>query len=214
MSDNTNQNSTDNTPPAKAENKGQPLLKIEDVPKEIRAYALDKTTPKDDNGQPIKGKAPPVIPAKENGSYYGKVISNTDKYLVQLTGQANDKQWLVVHEKEKIALQGAPLQKMDEGKRLNNAGVQIHYTGDKAKAYPWSPKDKGEAAKTITKDAFVEQAKLYAQENIKNANQRTAFVKHLEGMADKAFPDKAKNQQKEQSPAERPDKAPNKGQER
>lgn len=201
---------TPTSAPAGKKTSDKPLLKVEDVPKEIRDYVLSKTAPAD------KSPAPAITAAKENGSYYGKVISNSDKYLVQLVGK--EKLWLIAHPKDKIELQNPKLQKMDAEKQLNNANIQIHYTGDKAKAYPWDAnkdKEKAPAPKALKQETLLEQAKQYAQENIKNAAQRTAFVKHMENVADKAFaPKEATRTQPEKTPAPAKAKTKSKDQER
>lgn len=175
----------DNTatnPSAKPEKKpDKPLLKIEDVPKEIRDFAVNKISPKDDLGNPRKdGKGKDIVAsittAKEGGSYYGQVVLNNEKFLVQVVGK--DKNFAIVHPKDKIELQGANLNKLDAEKRLNNQSIQIHYKGDKAKAYSWAVNK--EKTNELTPEKFIEQARQYAQNNIKNAGQRTTFINHLE----------------------------------
>ena len=112
----------------------------------------------------------------------------------------------MVHHKDDVALQGASLALLDAKKTMNGTNVQVHYTGDKAKAYHWSDKSKLTAdiskvsaipakdapEKTPVKEAmkaedFMKQAADYAKENIKNTNQREAFLKHLGNVTEQAF---------------------------
>ncbi len=174
------------------------LHKIEEVPKEVRDYAINKLNPVDAAGERIKDAqgnniTARISTAKENGSYYGPVILNNEKFLVQAVGK--ERLSAVVHHKDDVALQGASLALLDAKKTMNGTNVQVHYTGDKAKAYHWS--DKSKQAADPAKDApekapqqapvkeamkaedFMKQAADYAKENIKNTNQREAFLKHL-----------------------------------
>ena len=188
------------------------LSKIEDVPKEIREYAVNKLNPKDAEGNRLRdgqGRkiSASVSVAKENGSYYGPVILNNDKYLVQSVGK--DRLYAVVHPKDGLDLQGSTLRMLDSKRQLNNTNVQIHYTGDKAKVYPYSDKNREGADKPkeapapardeLKPDAFLAQAAQYAKQNIKNANQREAFMKHLGNVTEQAFnkpPETARAQSK------------------
>ena len=67
---------------------GDYLMKIEEVPKEVRDYAINKLSPKDADGNRLKDDAGKevragIAAAKENGSYYGPVVLNNDiEYLV------------------------------------------------------------------------------------------------------------------------------------
>ena len=116
---------------------GNYLHKIEEVPKEVRDYAINKLNPLDAAGERIKDAhgnniTARVSTAKENGSYYGPVILNNDKFIVQAVGK--DRISAVVHHKDDVALQGASLALLDAKKTMNGPSVQVHYTGDKAKA--------------------------------------------------------------------------------
>lgn len=181
---------------------GNYLHKIEEVPKEVRDYAINKLNPVDAAGERIKDAqgnniTARISTAKENGSYYGPVILNNDKFIVQAVGK--DRISAVVHHKDDVALQGASLALLDAKKTMNGTSVQVHYTGDKAKAYHWSDKSKQAAdpAKEATpkepvKEAmkpedFMKQAADYAKENSKNTNQREAFLKHLGNVTEQAF---------------------------
>jgi len=167
---------------------GEPLMKIGDVPAEIRAYAQNKLSPgKDDAGKDIRVN---IAVARENGSYYGPVVLNGENYIVQAVGKEHN--YAVVHPKENVALQGDLLNSLDANKKLNNFNIQIHYKGDQAKAYPFKPKEKeaateqaqhGKTSKDkphgMTPEEVLANAKEYAA-NIKNAGQRTTFLKHME----------------------------------
>lgn len=180
--------------------------KIEEVPKEVRDYAINKLNPVDAAGERLKDAqgnniTARISTAKENGSYYGPVILNNDKFIVQAVGK--ERLSAVVHHKEDVALQGASLAVLDAKKTMNGTNVQVHYTGEKAKAYPWADKSKQAAdpARDVpekvsqqapAKDAlkpedFMKQAADYAKENIKNTNQREAFLKHLGNVTEQAF---------------------------
>ena len=170
---------------------GNYLRKIEDVPKEIREYAINKLNPvdeignriKDDHGNPITAR---ISTAKENGSYYGPVILNNEKFIVQAVGK--ERLSAVVHNKDDVALQGASLALLDAKKTMNGTSIQIHYNGDKSKAYPWADKNKNAQAKEAIKaDDFINQAADYARKNIKNTNQREAFLKHLGNVTQQVF---------------------------
>lgn len=181
---------------------GNYLHKIEEVPKEVRDYAINKLNPVDAAGERIKDAqgnqiTARISTAKENGSYYGPVILNNEKFIVQAVGK--ERLSAVVHHKDDVALQGASLALLDAKKTMNGTSVQVHYTGDKAKAYHWSDKGKqvaGPAKETTAKEPakeamkpedFMKQAADYAKENIKNTNQREAFLKHLGNVTEQAF---------------------------
>jgi monoamine oxidase len=181
---------------------GDYLHKIEEVPKEVRDYAINKLNPVDAAGERIKDAqgnhiTARISTAKENGSYYGPVVLNNDKFIVQAVGK--DRISAIVHHKDDVALQGASLALLDAKKTMNGTNVQIHYTEDKAKAYHWSDKSKQvaesgndasvrEAARDAMKpEDFMQKAANYAKENIKNTNQREAFLKHLGNVTEQAF---------------------------
>jgi hypothetical protein len=193
---------------------GDYIMKIEEVPKEVRDYAINKISPKDADGniqKDEKGKEmrAGISTAKENGSYYGSVILNNDKFIVQAVGK--DRGYAVVHPKDKVELQGPTLATLDEQKRMNGFDVQIHYTGDRAKAYPYKAKEttaeQGEKAlaskakEAMTPETLIAKAQEYAAENIKNANQRTAFLKHMEAVTQQAFQRDTAPQQQASKPA-------------
>lgn len=179
---------------------GNYLHKIQEVPVEVRQYALNKLTPVDDAGEHIKDSSgnnitAKISTAKENGSYYGPIILTNEKYIVQAVGR--ERLSAVAHRREDVALQGASLALLESRGHLNKSSVQIHYTGDKAKGYPWADKYKPiaepskEAAEpvkeTMKAEDFMKKATDYAKENIKNTNQREAFLKHLGNVTEQAF---------------------------
>ncbi|MDR0576126.1 MAG: hypothetical protein LBI87_00950 [Candidatus Accumulibacter sp.] len=171
---------------------GNFIMRPDQVPAEIQAYVRDRlgydaegNPRKDEKGEEIK---PAVVPAKENGSYKGTIILNSESYIVQSVGK--EARTAVVHRKDDVELVGSKLKWRDENKKLHNADVQIYYNDDKAKAYPWDKnKTLGqEAAKgapekpALKPEAVLEKAQQYAADNIKNAKQREAFLKHMENM--------------------------------
>lgn len=192
---------------------GDFVMKPDLIPAEIQTFAKERlgrdaegNARKDDQGAEIK---PSVVPAKENGSYKGRIILNNDAYIVQAVGR--EEKTAVVHRKEDVELMGSKLKWRDENKKLHNADVQIHYSGDKAKAYPWD-KEKaiGEPAKEkaaekpiVTPEQLLAQAQQYAAENIKNGKQREAFLKHLENVTHQA----TAPQQQQRQPAPAPEQS-------
>jgi len=203
---------------------GAYLMQIDHVPAEVREYAVNKISPTDSSGNPLKDDAGKEVKAsisvaKENGSYYGPVILNNDKFIVQAVGKQRN--YAVVHPKDKVELQGSTLKMLDQKKQLNGFNVQIHYSGDKAKAYPFKPREataqqeqQAPAKEQMKPEELLAQAQEYAAKNIKNTNQRNAFMKHLEVVAKQAFdaPEQAAQQkttakpvQQKQRPAKQAD---------
>lgn len=181
---------------------GSYLHNIDLVPREVRDYALNKLNAtqhagnriQDSQGKPATAR---ISTAKENGSYYGSVILNNDNFIVQAVGR--ERLSAVVHHKIDVALQGASLAMLDAKKTMNGASIQVHYTGATAKAYPWADKaragheqdraapPKGQVKEPMKADEFMRQAADYARENIRNTNQREAFLKHLANVTEQAF---------------------------
>ena len=154
MNDRTASSTPAQSKSAPAKVAGNYIHKIEEVPKEVRDYAINKLNPVDAAGERIKDAqgnniTARISTAKENGSYYGPVILNNEKFLVQAVGK--ERLSAVVHHKDDVALQGASLALLDAKKTMNGTNVQVHYTGDKAKAYHWS--DKSKQAADPAKDA-------------------------------------------------------------
>ncbi|WP_281661198.1 KfrB domain-containing protein [Microvirgula aerodenitrificans] len=207
MNERTPNSSAEQRLPSKTKVIGDYLHRINEVPKEIRDYAINKLNPVDANGERINDtQGNPIMArvatAKENGSYYGPVILNNDRFIVQAVGK--DRLSAVIHHKNDIALQGSSLQLLDARKTMNGTNVQIHYTGEKAKAYPWQaeknrqaesekeapqqpPAKQAPAKPPIKAEDFLKQAAEYAKENIKNTNQREAFLKHLGNVTERVF---------------------------
>lgn len=185
---------TTQPPEPKKTKPGKYLTKIDEVPKEVRDYAINKLNPVDAAGNRIKNEegnevTASISAAKENGSYYGPVVLNNDKYLVQAVGK--ERLFAIVHEKQNIAFQGNALPALDAKKSLNGTSIQVHYTNDKAKAYPWTDKTQkaeGKEAvgeKTIKPDEFRQKAAEYAETSIKNPRQRQAFLDHMTKVVDR-----------------------------
>ncbi|MDR0564690.1 MAG: hypothetical protein LBG78_07145 [Azoarcus sp.] len=128
-----------------------------------------------------------IVTPKENGSYKGQVLLNSDVWLVQLVGKEGNT--AVVHQKKDIEFVGSSLIERNEHKKLNKADVQIHYKGEKARAYPWkkekelhtSPKETAKAT-PLTPETLAAAAKKYAETEIKNVKSRDAFLRHIEGL--------------------------------
>lgn len=214
---------------------GNYLFKQDEIPVEVKAF-INNRLGNDANGNPITNdKNEPakinIFPAKEGGTYKGTVILNNADFVVQSVGTG---QTAVVHRKSDVELQGKPLQNRDQSNSLHGADIQVFYTKDKAKAYPWnkekdlekksepglgekpkpaqevSPELKAAYQKQAVNDVLA-KALEYAEQNIKNTNQRTAFIKHINAAvgAEKTTehsseaPEKAQAQDQQQAPAER-----------
>lgn len=146
-----------------------------EIPKEISALVESKL-----------GKGAEAHPAREDGSYKGRVLLNSDQYLVQSVGAEGRS--AVVHRKGDVELQGSNLKWRDENKRMGSVDVQVHYDGDKGKVYPWDRER--EAA-----DRLKARAESYAK-GISDPKEREAFVGHM-----KAMLDKPREQQRASEPA-------------
>ncbi|PLZ00426.1 hypothetical protein CY652_21410 [Burkholderia sp. WAC0059] len=69
---------------------------------------------------------------RENGLYKGEVF-NTDRYLVQEVATRS----VVFHDKQTMEFVDSRLKWCNESQRLNGAEVQVGYTGDQSKVYPY-----------------------------------------------------------------------------
>lgn len=168
-----------------AKKPGEYLIKHEDIPPAVSKLMRDKM-----------GEGSEVHPAKENGTYKGKVIFTNEHFVGQAVGREG--KMAIVHRKADVEMQGNELKWRMENNRLNNAGVQVFYNGDKGKAYPFNLEKQQDAAQrehgsqaqakqpTLTAEKVMEQATKYAAENIKNAKQREAFLKHLSAATEQA----------------------------
>lgn len=100
---------------------GNPLFDFREVPMEIRAAAQQRF------GADVRMGAP-----RENGLYKGEVF-NTDRYLVQEVATRS----VVFHDKQTMEFVDSRLKWCNENQRLNGAEVQVGYTGDQSKVYPY-----------------------------------------------------------------------------
>ena len=195
---------------------GDPITDIRNVPKEIRDTAIVRAAPKNHKGEILKDdsgkpKLPQLLSAKENGSYRGPVILNSDKYLVQAVGQRND--FLILHEKGNLQLQGKVLPKLDAEKQMNGFNVQVHYSGAEARAYPYSPEKDAEKRQqtraeqpSLTKEELSKQAQAYAQ-TIKNAKSREAFLNHISQLSSHSFQQPSKQAHVHKQEQKQPERA-------
>jgi hypothetical protein len=100
---------------------GNPLFDFKEVPMEIRAAAQQRF------GADVRMGVP-----RENGLYKGEVF-NTDRYLVQEVATRS----IVFHDKQNMEFVDSRLKWCNENQRLNGAEVQVGYTGDQSKVYPY-----------------------------------------------------------------------------
>lgn len=165
-----------------------------EIPQEIRTSIAGKI-----------GAEAEVFPAKENGSYKGPVVHADKDFVVQAVGK--NQQTAVVHRRADVEMMGASLKGRDANNDLENRNIQVHYRGEQAKAYPWDAQkeqqqraarasDRTAERGASTANKVMSEAEKYASENIKNAKQREAFLKHLGNVTQQAF-----------QPQQRPEKA-------
>jgi putative DNA primase/helicase len=102
---------------------GSANFEIKEVPSEIKNASIQRF------GKP--GVEMNVTAARANGSYRGEVMA-TDKYLAQKVGDKS----IVIHQKNDIELVSQKHQWMAKENKLGGSDLQIHYDGEKAKAYP------------------------------------------------------------------------------
>jgi hypothetical protein len=166
---------------------GEYVMDHKEIPKEISAYVTEKL-----------GKDASVHPARVDGGYKGKVLLNTDQYLVQSVGREGKS--AVLHRKEDLEIKGSNLVWRDENKRLGSVDVQIHYDGGKAKMYAWNREREDQLR-------FLNKAQEFAK-TITSDKERGVFLKHLKNFAgqdrseaDKAAPRADKVQEKATSRA-------------
>ncbi|NGM80168.1 hypothetical protein [Burkholderia multivorans] len=100
---------------------GNPLFDFKEVPMEIRAAAQQRF------GADVRMGVP-----RENGLYKGEVF-NTDRYLVQEVATRS----VVFHDKQNMEFVDSRLKWCNENQRLNGAEVQVGYTGNQSKVYPY-----------------------------------------------------------------------------
>jgi len=108
--------------PAESSRKvGNALFDFRVVPPEIKAAAQQRF------GADIRMGVP-----RENGLYKGEVF-NTDRYLVQEVATRS----VVFHDKQNMEFVDSRLKWCNENQRLNGADVQVGYTGDQPKVFPY-----------------------------------------------------------------------------
>jgi putative DNA primase/helicase len=161
---------------------GRYVIDHKEIPKEILAFV----------GQKL-GKDASVNPAREGGGYKGKVLLNSGDYLVQAVGR--DGGSAVVHRKADLTMVGSNLEWRNTNERLQAVDVQIHYTGDKAKVFPWNREREDQLR-------FMNRAKDYAQ-TIKSDTERGVFLKHLERFTGQG---KGSERSSEKAPARAPER--------
>lgn len=151
---------------------GAYVMDHKEIPKEISSFVAEKL-----------GKDASVHPAREGGGYKGKVLLNSDQYLVQSVGREGKS--AVVHRKDDLEIKGSNLAWRDQNKRLGSVDVQIHYDAGKAKMYAWNREREDQVR-------FVTKAQEFAK-TITSAKERGVFLKHLTTFAgqDRGEADKA-----------------------
>lgn len=142
--------------------------------------------------------APDLIPARQNGSYRGPVLMENNGYLVQSVGQDGNK--AIVHKKDNLTLEGDYLNQRAAAGKLRGTNLQIHYKDDKAQVYPL-------AEKKLAPETIMDKAQKYAAENIRNAKQREAFLKHLENVTQHKQPEQPDKAQKAAEQGKKAEKA-------
>ncbi|HBN8448260.1 TPA: hypothetical protein NI803_004603 [Pseudomonas aeruginosa] len=178
---------------SKAPTAGAYRMDAGNIPQEIRSSVADRL-----------GTEAEVFPAKENGSYKGPVIHADKGFVVQAVGK--NQQTAVVHQRADVEMMGASLKGRDANNDLVNRNIQVHYRGEHAKAYPWDAEKEQQqrAARTVEKQTergaatatrVMSEAEKYAAENIKNAKQREAFLRHLGNVTQQAFQPQQRQEQ-------------------
>ncbi|MCL4626058.1 hypothetical protein L0Z32_06465 [Burkholderia multivorans] len=170
---------------------GNPLFDFKEVPMEIRAAAQQRF------GADVRMGVP-----RENGLYKGEVF-NTDRYLVQEVATRS----VVFHDKQNMEFVDSRLKWCNENQRLNGAEVQVGYTGDQSKVYPYDrQRDQMEkVVRSLKKSA----AELGLGENFGNQldaarGKSWERVKAARGVALEEA--KARQAQRQPKPAEVPDR--------
>jgi len=102
---------------------GKPTMQLDQIP----SYVAEKVSAK------IEGAS--LAAARENGSYYGKVVYTDARHIGQVVGKAGTT--VVLHRREDMQMVGQQLAWRLEQKKLNGAEMRVHYNEGKAKAYPF-----------------------------------------------------------------------------
>ena len=148
---------------------GKQVMSPDAIPEGIKAAVADKL-----------GADARAAPAREGGGYKGKVIYANERYMVQAVGQKQEN--AVVHRKSDVEFVGQKLGWREQNGMLNGVNVQVHYNGDKAKAYVWNQEReqaaraaKSQEAQGPSKDQ-VEARKVEMAERAKNPNSEAAML--------------------------------------
>lgn len=148
---------------------GQQVMTPDAIPEGIKAAVADKL-----------GADARTAPAREGGGYKGKVIYANDRYMVQAVGQKQEN--AVVHRKSDVEFVGQKLGWREQKGLLNGVSVQVHYNGDKGKAYVWN-QEREQAARTAKAQEAQgpskqqgEARKVEMAERSKNPNAEAAVV--------------------------------------
>ena len=166
---------------SKTSYRGEYRMKPAEIPEGIHLSIADRL-----------GLEAEAFPAREKGSYKGPVIYADSDFIVQAVGK--NQQSAVVHRREDVKIVSATLRGRDANNDLENRNIQVHYQGDSANAYPWNPEKEQQARAAHAAAApdrniknVMDAATRYAGENIKNAKQRDAFMKHMDAVTKQAF---------------------------
>lgn len=118
-------------------------------------------------------------PAREGGSYKGKVLHVDQDYVVQAVGTTGKS--AVVHQRTDLKMVDQNVQWRSENERLGSTPIQVHYKGDDpqaGKVYRWD-RAREQAARAMWK------AETFAK-GIADPKERDAFLKNTQAMLQKA----------------------------
>jgi hypothetical protein len=119
---------------------GKPLFNIQDISEAVHDIALLRLETIDEADQYSNFVTTP----KQDESYYGTVILNTDDFIVLAIGK--NKSFAVIHRKKDLNILNKNLNFRSDNNKLNNVNIQIHYNKNKAKVYPWAKKSQATIA--------------------------------------------------------------------
>lgn len=140
---------------------GKQVMTPDAIPEGIKAAVADKL-----------GADARTAPAREGGGYKGKVIYANDRYMVQAVGQKQEN--AVVHRKSDVEFVGQKLGWREQNGLLNGVSVQVHYNGDKGKAYVWN-QEREQAARNAKAQEAQGPSKQQGERS-KNPNAEAAVV--------------------------------------
>jgi len=152
------------------------------IDKSYRAVVADKL-----------GKDADLYPAKDGGSYKGRIIHEDDRFMVQAIGKRESS--AVIHEKSGVEVKGASLASRASNNDLTDRNVQIHYRdrSQSAAMYAWNPAkeaeqraDRSQQKAAGATERLLEDAKAYAAENIKTPKARETFMQHFGAVMEQA----------------------------